>query len=266
MAGKLLFERDGGVVTLTLDSPDTRNAVTDLDIVDEMVDACGRIQRDVTVGAVILTGAGEAFSSGDNIKHMRDKQGSFGGDVIAVREKYKPGIQRLILALYNLEAPTIAAVNGPAYGAGCDIAFACDIRVASERAVFAENFVKVGIISGDGGSWLLPRTIGMSRACELSFTGDAVGAVDALAWGMVSRLAPHGELMDEAMTLARRIAANPVRALRLQKRLLREGQTVRFETLSELAAAFQGACHQTADHEEAVKAILEKRAAVFTGT
>ena len=265
MSDKLLYDQDGHVVTLTFNMPDTRNALTDHDLADAFVAACKRIQDNLSVRAVIITGAGTAFSSGGNVKHMRDKVGSFGGDALQVREGYRKGIQSLALALYNLEVPTIAAVNGPAYGAGCDTAFACDIRIASEEAVFAENFVKVGLISGDGGSWLLPRAIGLSRACEMSFTGEPVNAKTAEEWGIVSRVVPGANLLDEAMTLARRIAANPPQALRMAKRLIREGQTTRFDTLLQLAAAFQGACHQTKDHEEAVNAILEKRPPNFTG-
>lgn len=265
MTEKLLYDQDGHVVTLTFNMPETRNALTDHDLAESFVAACKRIQRDLSVRAVIITGAGTAFSSGGNIKHMQEKTGSFGGDALQVRDGYRKGIQSLALALYNLEVPTIAAVNGPAYGAGCDTAFACDMRIASEQAVFAENFVKVGLISGDGGSWLLPRAIGLSRACEMTFTGEPVNAHTALEWGIVSRVVPVGDLMTEARTLADRIAQNPPQALRLAKRLIREGQTVRFDTLLELAAAFQGACHQTEDHDEAVNAILEKRPPKFTG-
>lgn len=265
MAEKLLYAQDGAVVTLTFNMPDTRNALTDQDLADAVVAAAKTIQNDLSVGAVIVTGTGDTFSSGGNVKHMREREGSFAGDAIAVRDGYKRGIQSLALALYRLEVPTIAAVNGPAYGAGCDTAFACDMRIASEKAVFAENFVKVGLISGDGGSWLLPRAIGMARACEMSFTGDPVNAQDALAGGLVSRVVPHEQLLPEAMKLAQRIAANPPRALRLAKRLLREGQTTSFETLLELAAAFQGACHHTRDHAEAVNAFAERRRPVFTG-
>jgi enoyl-CoA hydratase/carnithine racemase len=265
MSDKLLYDQDGHIVTLTFNMPDTRNALTDHDLAEAFVAACKRIQQDLSVRAVIVTGAGTAFSSGGNLKHMRDKAGSFGGDALQVRDGYRKGIQSLALALYRLEVPTIAAVNGPAYGAGCDTAFACDIRIASEEAVFAENFVRVGLISGDGGSWLLPRAIGLSRACEMTFTGEPVDAKMALEWGLVSRLVPASELMLEAIALAKRIAHNPPQALRLAKRLVREGQTTRFDTLLELAAAFQGACHQTQDHEEAVSAILEKRPPNFTG-
>ncbi|MCB2011421.1 MAG: crotonase/enoyl-CoA hydratase family protein [Geminicoccaceae bacterium] len=266
MTQKVLYTQDGHVVTLTLNMPETRNAVTDQDVADLVVGYCKQIQDDVNVRAVIVTGAGKAFSSGGNLKHMRDREGSFAGDALAVRDGYRRGIQSLALALYRLEVPTIAAVNGPAFGAGCDTAFACDIRIASEDAVFAENFVRVGLISGDGGSWLLPRAIGLSRACEMSFTGEPVDARTALEWGLVSRVTPPADLLAEATRLAQRIASNPPRALRLAKRLIREGQTTRFDTLLEMAAAFQGICHQTRDHQEAVAAILERRTPNFTGS
>lgn len=265
MTDKVLYQQDGHVVTLTINMPETRNAITDQDVADIFIGHCARLQSDLSVRAVIVTGAGLAFSSGGNLKHMRDREGSFAGDALAVRDGYRRGIQSLALALYRLEVPTIAAVNGPAYGAGCDTAFACDIRIASDDAVFAENFVKVGLISGDGGSWLLPRAIGLSRACEMSFTGEPIDAKTAMQWGLVSRVVPTADLLPEAMKLANRIAVNPPRALRLAKRLIREGQTTTFETLLEMAAAFQGACHQTRDHAEAIAAIVEKRAPQFNG-
>lgn len=265
MSDPVLVQRDGAVVILTLNQPETRNALTDVAMVDALVDACAMVQADATVRCVVLTGAGKAFSSGGNVKHMRDKVGTFGGDALTVRENYRRGIQRVPKAVWNLEVPIIAAVNGAAYGAGCDLTLMCDVRIASETAVFAENFVKVGIIPGDGGAWLLPKAIGLSRAAEMSFTGEPIDAATALDWGLVSRVVAPEALMDEAMALARRIAANPPQALRMTKRLMREGMHARLESLLELAAAFQGAAHQTADHEEAVAAILEKREPSFKG-
>ena len=265
MSGPVLYETDGAIVTLTLNKPESRNPTTDPDILDGLNAAFARIADDAGVGCVILTGAGKAFSAGGNLKHMRDREGGFGGNAADVSDKYRQGIQRTTLALYNLEVPTIAAVNGPAYGAGCDMACACDIRVAAEDAVFAENFVKVGLISGDGGSWLLPRAVGLSRACEMTFTGEPIDAQAALACGLVSRVVPAGALMKAARELAVRIASNPPRQLRMAKRLLREGQVTRLDSLLELAAALQGACHHTRDHEEAVNAFFDKRPPKFTG-
>jgi len=175
------------------------------------------------------------------------------------------GIQRLAKAMWECEVPLIAAVNGPAYGAGCDTTCLCDIRIASTRATFAENFVRVGLISGDGGAWLLPRQIGLSRAAEMTFTAEPVSAQTALEWGLVSKVVEPKALLHEARDLAGRIALNPPRQLRMAKRLLREGQNTRLDSLLELAAAYQGACHQTDDHTEAVNSLLERRPANFTG-
>jgi len=158
--------------------------------------------------------------------------------------------------------PVIAAVNGHAIGAGLDLACMCDLRIASEKAKFAESFVKLGIIPGDGGAWLLPRIVGLSRASEMAFTGDVLDAQQALAWNLVSRVVPHEQLLDAAHELAGRIAANASHGLRLTKRLLRllrESLHARLDTVLEMAAVFQAVSHKTADHAEAVDAFLEKR-------
>ena len=260
----LLYEQQGGVVTLTMNEPARRNPLTGNTAVADFLRAIDRIHNDRSVRAVILTGAGTAFSSGGDIKDMeRQASGAVGG--MEIRQEYRTGIQRLPLALFNLEVPIIAAINGAAIGAGLDLACMCDIRLASEHAKFAESFVKLGIIPGDGGAWLLPRLIGLSRASEMSFTGDMIGAEQALAWGLVSRVVAADKLIEEATALAQRIAANPPNAVRLSKRLLREGMHVRLDTLLEMAAAFQALSHQTGDHQEAVAAFLEKRTAVFKG-
>ena len=265
MTDKLLYEQDGAIATMTLNMPDTRNALTDLDLCNAIVAAMDRVQHDQSVRCAILTGAGNAFSSGGNPKHMKEKSGTFARDAISGKDGYRRGIQRVARAVWECEVPLIAAVNGPAYGAGCDTAFLCDIRIAAPQATFAENFVNVGLISGDGGAWILPRQIGLSRAAEMTFTADPVDAETALAWGIVSRLVPAEDLLPEARKLATRIARNPPRQLRLAKRLLREGANLRLDSVLQLAAAYQGACHQTEDHEEAVNALLERRDAVFSG-
>jgi enoyl-CoA hydratase/carnithine racemase len=256
MTAFLRYEQSGPVVTLTMDAPESRNALTGGSATQEFVDACARVADDTSVRVVVLTGAGTVFSSGGNLKHM---QSLFDAPPSALRQWYRQGIQRLATALYNLEVPTIAAVNGPAIGAGCDLACMCDIRIASENASFAESFVKVGLIPGDGGAWLLPRVVGMSKAAEMAFTGDTLTAEEALACGLVSRVVPAGRLLSEALALAARIAANPGTALRLTKRLLREGQHTRLESLLEMSAAFQAVAHKTPHHVEAVNAFVEKR-------
>ena len=264
MADFLLYEQQGHIVTLTMNEPERRNPLTGNSAVPEFLAAIQRIENDRSVRAVILTGAGTAFSSGGDIKDM-ERQAS--GDVpgMQIRQEYRQGIQRLPLALFNLEVPIIAAVNGAAIGAGLDLTCMCDIRIASTHAKFAESFVKLGIIPGDGGAWLLPRVIGLARAAEMSFTGQVINAEQALAWNLVSRVVAPEELLPTAQTLAEQIAANPPHAVRLTKRLLRESLDTRLDGLLEMAATFQAMCHQTADHKEAVAAFLEKRQPVFTG-
>jgi len=265
MTVKLLIAQDDGIATLTLNMPELRNPITDADMVNEICAAMEWLNADQSIRCAILTGAGKEFSSGGNLKHMRDKTGIFGGDAIALRNAYRAGIQRVAKAVWSVEVPMIAAVNGPAYGAGCDLTLYCDIRIASETATFAENFVNVGIISGDGGAWILPRQVGLSRAAEMAFTAEPVDAQTALAWGLVSRVTRPDKSMGAAMETARRIARNPPRQLRLTKRLLREGTVSTLDQLLELSAAYQGAAHQTADHAEAVAALLERRGGVFAG-
>jgi enoyl-CoA hydratase/carnithine racemase len=260
MTAFLSYEQTGAIVTLTMNSPETRNALTGNSAPQEFVDACARIADDLSVRAVVLTGAGPVFSSGGNLKHMQEL---FDATPSAIRHWYRQGIQRLSVALYNLEVPTIAAVNGAAIGAGCDLSCMCDIRIASESASFAESFIRVGLIPGDGGAWLLPRVVGMSRAMEMSFTGDTLGAAEALACGLVSRVVPADQLMPTALALAGRIAANPGPGLRMTKRLLREGQHMRLEGLLEMSAGFQAVAHKTPQHVEAVNAFVEKRAPRF---
>lgn len=265
MSDPVLYEQDGHVVTLTLNRHETRNAISEDEMVDAIEAACRRINADHTVRVAIITGAGTAFSSGGNVKDMRDKAGMFGGTPTDLREGYRTGIQRIPVAVNRLEVPIIAAVNGPAIGAGCDLAMMCDMRIASETARFAESFVKVGLIPGDGGAWFLPRVIGLSRANEMAFTGEPIDAQTALQWGMVSRVVPSDELIAAANELAGRIAVNPPTALRMTKKLIKEGQHAGLESLLEMSASLQALAHQTSDHEEAVNAILEKRAPNFTG-
>ncbi len=257
MENFLLYEKDSAIVTLTMNRPEERNPLTGH--FDEFVNACTRINADQSVKCVILTGAGPAFCAGGNVKDMRDKKGIAAGSSREIMDGYRNGIQRIPLAFYNLEVPSIAAVNGAAIGAGNDLACMCDIRIASDTALFAESFVKLGIIPGDGGAWLLPRVVGMSKAAEMTFTGDRIDAKEALACGLVSRVVPAADLMKEARALAGRIASNPGVTLRMSKRLLREGQHTRLDSLLEMSAALQAIAHSTPEHDAAVQAFFEGR-------
>ena len=263
MASFLKIQRDGAIQILTMSQPETRNALTGNTAVDELVEACSAIRLDTSIRVVVLTAEGPVFSSGGNVKDMLRFQNQ---KLLpeTIREEYRNGIQRLPRALYNLDVPVICAINGPAIGAGLDLTCMCDIRIASEKATFAESLVKVGIVPGDGGAWLLPRAVGMSKAAEMAFTGDSLSAQEALACGLVSRVVAPEKLMEEALKLATKIAANPGGVLRMTKRLLREGERSTLDSLLEISAGYQAIAHMTPDHHEAVNAFIEKRPPKFS--
>lgn len=252
-------DRHDHVLLLTMSSPDTRNALTGDEQFDDFVDVCRMVNDDVGIRAVVLTGEGSAFCAGGNVKDMRDRKGLFSGDPADQAEAYRKGIQRIPRAIHALNVPIIAAVNGPAVGAGCDLATMCDIRIASEKAMFAESFVKLGIIPGDGGAWFLPRAVGYSNACKMAFTGAPVKAPEALAMGLVSEVVAPEALVPAALELAQQIALNPPHAVRLTKQLMRASQSASLDELLEKSAASQALCHAEPDHLEAVNAFFEKR-------
>lgn len=265
MTDAVLEENADGIVTLTLNRPEQRNPISDDDVLETLIATLARLDADNATRAIIITGAGSAFSSGGNLKKMGASGGLNDPLPAQTRLNYRRGIQRLPLLIEAMEVPTIAAVNGPAVGAGCDLACMCDLRIAGESARFAESFVKVGIVPGDGGAWFLPRVVGFSKACEMALTGDAIDAREALACGLVSRVVPDADLLGEARALAARIAANPPHAVRMTRRLLRQGRNADLDNLLEMSAAMQALAHATDDHREAVAGLLERRAPRFTG-
>lgn len=261
----LRIEQRGHITVLTLNRPESMNALGAAGDGAEVESACNAINDDLDIRCVILTGEGRAFSAGGDVKAMRDRTGNFGGSGVELRNHYRTNIHRIARALYGLDVPLIAAVNGAAIGLGCDVACFADIRIASETARFGVTFLKLGLVPGDGGSWLLPRAIGKSRASELFYTGDVIDAATAQEWGLVSRVVPPGELMDTAMGMAGRIAAMPPHALRLTKRMMRQGEGMTYDAALELAASTQPLMHLSEDHIEGLDALLEKREATFTG-
>ena len=247
---------DEGVLRITISTAANGTSLDDEGLV-QGAQALETVGNDI--GSILLVGEGANFCAGGNVKDFRDKRGLAADSGMEIRDNYRRGIQRIPLAFHRLDVPTIAAVNGPAIGAGCDLACMADIRIASEKASFAESFVKLGLIPGDGGAWLLQRVVGYARAAEMSFTGETVDAQAALAMGLVSRVVPHETLLAEATALAERIAANPGQALRMTKRLMREAQTSRLDAILELSAAYQALTHGSAEHEGAVAAFLDGR-------
>ncbi len=263
----VLYELDAdGIATITLNRAELRNPISDLDLIEALLATLADMEADPAVRVAILTGAGTAFSAGGNLKAMKPDSGGLNAALPArTRGNYKRGIQRLPLAFAALEVPVIAAVNGPAIGAGLDLACMCDLRISGESAKFAESFVKLGIIPGDGGAWLLQRIVGFSKAAELTLTGETIGAAEALRIGLVSQVVPDAELLTEAKALAARIACNPSFAVRMAKRLLWDAQRMDLPGVLEMSAAMQAVAHATQDNAEAVNAFLEKRKPVFKG-
>ena len=259
----ILFEAHGPVALLTLNRPATRNALSGEEVFAAFETTFERLNADMNIRAAVLTGAGSAFCSGGNVAEMRDGKGMFGGTPDEIAANYRAGIQRIPRAFQKLNVPIIAAGNGAAIGAGNDLACMCDIRIASSAAAFAESFVKLGIVPGDGGCWLLPCVVGMSRAAELALTGDAIGAEEALRIGLVSRVVAPEVLLDEALALAARIAANPAQVVRWTKQLLQQARGCTLDEALDFAGRFQGQAHHTADHNEAGTAFFEKRPPVF---
>lgn len=261
----LQVETANHVTTLTLNRAETMNPLGAKGDGDAFAKACDAINADMDIRCVILTGAGRAFSAGGDIKAMKERSGTFGGTAPEISDGYRNNIHKVLRALYGLRVPLIAAVNGPAIGLGCDLACLADLRIASDRAKFGVTFLKLGIIPGDGGTWILPRIIGEARAAELFYTGDVIDAATALDWGLVSRVVEGEALMAEASALATKIAAMPPHALRHAKNLMRQGRSLTYDSALEMAANTQALMHLTQDHMEGIDALLEKRPAHFKG-
>ena len=259
------LEIDAGIAVLTINLPDSRNPISGANTIDEIERACHQVQYDDSVSAMIITGAGSAFSAGGNIKDMRKRAEGFGGIPVEVAESYRRGIQRIPLAVDAIDVPVIAAVNGAAIGAGCDLVMMCDIRIASTKAKLGETFLNLGIIPGDGGAWFLTRQIGYQAAAHLTFTARVIDAEEALRLGLVWQVVEPDDLMPEAMSLARTIADKPPQALRMAKRLLKMSQRMELKDFLDVCAGYQALAHHTEDHREALEAFFEKRTPRYQG-
>jgi enoyl-CoA hydratase/carnithine racemase len=251
-------------VLVTLNEPELRNAIS-AEMNSALKAFCRETQDDISVRCVILTGSGSAFCAGGNLKNMRDRRGLFGHEVVETPKAFRDGVQGVPRAFVGLDVPVIAAVNGPAVGAGLDFALMCDMRIASDNATFAESFIRVGLIPGDGGAWLLPRSVGMATAMEMALTAEPVDAARALELGIVSQVVPVDKLLPTAFDLAEKIARHSPQAIRMTKRLLRLSENSDLDQSLEMAAYMQSVLQSGGDHREAVAAVFEKREAVFTG-
>lgn len=264
MSNPLTVHREGPLVILTIDDPATRNAISPA-LHRAIAAQCAAINADLSVKCAILTAAGDVFCAGGNIKDMYARANHFAGNAAEIRHTYIHGVQTIARALYSIEVPVIAAVNGPAMGAGMDFAAMCAIRIASEKAKFAESFIKLGLTSAAGGAWFLNRALGASRAAELTLTGDTIDAEEALRIGFVSRVVAHDALLDEARAIAARITRHPAHSIRLNTVLLRESARLDLNAALEIGASMQAVVQQTEDQYEAVAAAVEKRRPEFKG-
>lgn len=254
----ILYEVSEGVLTLTLNRPDVLNAFN-RKMTDEIQDALKKAERDAAVRCIVLAGAGRAFSSGEDLKARSGGEG--GGFGSTLRERYNP----IVLKMRNIEKPVLGSINGVAAGAGCSIALACDMRIASDKASFIEVFVRVGLVPDSGSSFFLPRLVGMSKALEMAFLGDAVPAEEALRIGLVNRVVPHDELESATRELALRLAQSPTKAIGLAKRAMNRALTMDLEGVLDYEVYCQEAAGASDDHREGMAAFIEKRHAQFTG-
>ncbi|MBI2859347.1 MAG: enoyl-CoA hydratase/isomerase family protein [Chloroflexi bacterium] len=266
-----IFTKEENIGILTMNRPSRLNALS-ARMMDEMREAVEAVKADREVRALIITGAGRGFCAGADVKGMgesieaRAQQGAAAprrGRAIHYREGYT---HRFCLSLMGLEKPVIAAVNGPAVGGGCDIALMCDIRIASDKALFGEFYARRGILADEGGIYLLPQAVGMSWAAELLFTGESIDAAQAEHIGLVNRVVNHEKLLDTARELAIRIAKMPPLAVQMAKRALYWRQRVsEFERSLHYAVSVSDLLFQTEDHKEGVRAFLEKREPHYKG-
>jgi 2-(1,2-epoxy-1,2-dihydrophenyl)acetyl-CoA isomerase len=253
----IIYEKDEGVATITLNRPQSLNAFVP-QMNQDLLEALRDGDRDKAVRCFMITGAGRAFCAGQDLKGRTPEQkGSLGA---SLREKYNP----IIRQIRQMEKIVVAAVNGVAAGAGCNLALACDLRVAAEDAKFIQSFVRVGLAPDSGGSFILPKLVGVSKAMELLLLGDTVDAKEAQRIGLVARVFPTAEFAASAHELAAQIARAP-RGIGLIKRAVNHANLANLENDLEYEAYLQEIAGRSLDYDEGVKAFLEKRTPVFTG-
>ncbi len=249
-----------GILVLSLNDPGTGNALS-MAMSQALAEALEQADSQANVHCLVLRSNGKHFCTGGNVKDMESGSDLMQGTVADIEARLKSSLHRITRAFEALRMPSIAAVNGDAVGAGCDISLMCDLRIASDEARFAESFLRLGLVSGIGGAWFLARIVGRSKALELTLTSEFIDAATALDIGLVTRVVRRAELDASVMQLARRIAANPPNALRMAKRLVIEAAQSDLTSALEQAAAMQARLLSGQEHKAVVSRFLANEAA-----
>lgn len=257
----IIFTKEEGIATITLNRADKMNALT-VPMAEEILEALEKVSKSSDVNVLVITGAGRGFCAGADVRVLEERLGV--RSAVDRREDVRQ-LQRIVLGLRALEKPTVAAVNGPAVGAGCDLALACDLRIASESARFGQVYIKIGLVPGVAGIYFLPRFVGTARACELIFTGDIIDASKAYEIGLVNKVVPASELQSATKELATRIAHGPPLAMAMAKKAIYKALEMDMEGCLEYLACAATVAMQSEDHAEGLRAFLEKREPHFEG-
>ncbi len=256
----VLVMGEAGVRTITLHRPQVLNAF-DGNLAAALNEALQDADQDESVGCIVITGAGRAFCSGQDLAEYAGRLDT--DEPLDLESRLRDEYNPIIARIRTMEKPVIASVNGAAAGAGCSLALACDLRVAGESASFIQAFINIGLVPDCGSTFMLPRLVGVARAMELTFTGRRVPAAEALEMGLVNRVVPDKELPAETGRFARQLAAGPPRAIGLTKRMINDAWTTDLQAQLELEARLQTLAMRTDDHREGLSAFLEKRAPRF---
>ena len=263
-SNELILDEDKHVLTIMLNAPERKNAFS-LDMIEDLISVLNKADRDPNFRVILITGGGDCFCAGGDIKAMENQTGMFKGPPNELRERYQDGIQQIPLIMDSLKTPTIGVINGAAIGAGCDFAAMCDIRIGCEESRFGETFSRLGLVPGDGGTYFLPRVVGHAKAMEMFLMGKIYDAQEALNMGLLNYLTTKDELIKVSHKWASDIAKNAPIANQMIKKALKQNHADHLPRVLDLLAAFQGITQRTRDHEEALLAYKEKRTPIFEG-